>query len=99
MNSPFFSLAPKRSLDEDLIATEIEISFFMKFLLDLDFLATGDYDERPRGGWTKHIRSRVPITEHPQSPKYPKPYTSHMGWDASLNVRSLIASRASRVCG
>jgi hypothetical protein len=76
-------LAPKRSLDKSLIAIEIEIALFMKFLLDLDFLAIVDYDERPRGGFIKHISSRAPITKDPHSAKYTAARTMHPGFSTS----------------
>jgi len=72
MASPFFKAAPAKSPDQAALELDIEITLFMKLLLDTDFLVTGSYDEGAHGGWRKRQTSRKPITENPSSAKYPE---------------------------
>jgi hypothetical protein len=71
IKSPFFRAAPLKSPNEEVLTTEIELTFFMKLLLDLDYVAQFMVDEKPRGGWSKREVSRRPISAAPDDPKYP----------------------------
>jgi hypothetical protein len=71
MKAPFFRLTPPEALKEDAVSTEIEIVFFMKHMLDLDYVAHGYWEDRPKGGMRQKITSTAPINVDPLSDKYP----------------------------
>lgn len=72
MASPFFKAAPAKSPDQSAMEVDIEITLFMKLLLDTDYLAKGYWEEHGgRGGMRKRETSRTAITEDPSSDKYP----------------------------
>jgi len=73
-SSPFFKL-PKRKLDVGITANKMELSFWMKYLLDSDFLETGYWKETGRGISMRRVSTgRKPINVNPSNPKYPKAY-------------------------
>jgi hypothetical protein len=80
VNAPYFTYAPKVALDEEKAAGEIELSFWMKFLMDLDYLEVGRWEvvrshrdlERVR----QTVTSRAPIDVNPRAKEYPKSYDS-----------------------
>jgi hypothetical protein len=84
MASPFFQFAPLSAIDEDRTANEIELSFFMKYVMGLDYLETGYIREVGDRGWRKVVTSRKPIDVSPSDPNYPK-FKSE-GFDAYQEV-------------
>lgn len=80
MMAPFFIYAPTSRLDENKTAVSIELSFFLKYLTDLDYLATGHWADTGRGGsMRKVVTSRKAIDVNPLSKDYPKYKMSGMG--------------------
>ena len=67
INSPFIRSAPATRPDEVKLAGDIEWTFYMNLILDSDYIGSGYYDERPRGGWVKRETGRTPITISPSS--------------------------------
>jgi hypothetical protein len=70
MKAPFFRLTPPEALKEDAVSTEIEIVFFMKHMLDLDYIAHGHWEDRGKN-MAKRITSTSPINVDPFSKNYP----------------------------
>ena len=58
LDSPFVRTAPENSLGNSRTADDIEFSFYMKMLLDIDYLATGHYYHRTMKGDDWHVPSR-----------------------------------------
>jgi hypothetical protein len=75
LDSSFVRTAPENSVGNSRTADDIEFSFYMKMLLDLDHFATGHYYNRTMKGdnWEyRHVDSSKPVSESPSSPSYPK---------------------------
>lgn len=72
MSSQFFISAPAQRINEQAISIDIELTFFMKLVLDLDYLVAGYWEETGRGvNMKKVITSRTPIQKDPTSREYP----------------------------
>jgi hypothetical protein len=72
IDSPFVRTAPGKALPEDTTADDIEFTFYMNVIRDLDYLAQHQYVEKARGGWSKQETSRRPISESPGDKNYPQ---------------------------
>jgi len=80
LSAPFFKHAPKQRLDEDSVRKDIELTLFMKHILDLDYLAKGYWKETGRGAnMKKVVSSRTSIDMDPHSKKYPKSFRYTQG--------------------
>lgn len=74
MQSAFFRGAPKHARDEGPLRLDMELTLFMKHILDLDYLEKGYYRVTGRDSgklWERDVHSRKSIEEMPGSPKYP----------------------------
>jgi hypothetical protein len=74
LDAPFIRTAPKNSLGSSRTAEEMEFTFYMKVILDLDHLAKGHYYTRYMKGdnWEySQIDSKEKISENPSSGSYP----------------------------
>jgi len=74
-SSYFFTAAPKESINEEPVSEDIELTFYMKYILDLDYIVKGyvEHIEKARGGYTNstHITGRAGISQNPTNPHYP----------------------------
>jgi hypothetical protein len=102
--SQFFVSAPQVRIDESKVASEIELTFFMKFILDLDYLVAGYWEETGRGfNMRKVITSRKPIDVDPTDRKlYPdtrKYYTDGTNFQTVeyQQVGDIIAKRVNQL--
>ena len=77
LEAPFIRAAPTREVPEDSIAEDIEFTFYMNVIRDLDYLEQVTFDERPRG-WTKKTKRLGSIDASPGSSEYPK--HKNLGW-------------------
>jgi hypothetical protein len=102
--SQFFISAPPVRIDENKVAIEIELTFFMKYILDLDYLVTGHWEETGRGINMKEvIDSRTPINIDPTDrSKYPngrKYYTQGLNFQKIEYklIGDIIANRINKL--
>jgi hypothetical protein len=75
LDSTFVRTAPENSLGSIRTPDEIEFSFYMKLLLEIDYMTKGHYYNRTMKGdsWEyRQIDSRKPISESPSSSSYPQ---------------------------
>jgi hypothetical protein len=76
--SPFFRTAPKKAINEDVLAVEMELTMFLKYLLERDFYVTTTTIASGTGGAAR-LSSRTAINELPASGKYPTRVTTKTG--------------------
>ena len=70
MNSYFFKAAPTSRIDEVNVARDIELSFYMKFILELDYLESGLWVNCEKR-MVRQVESRQPVTQSPTGTNYP----------------------------
>ena len=72
IDSPFVRAAPGKELPGEQTAEDIEFTFYMNVIRDLDYYAQFQFVEKGRGGWSKQELSRRPIHESPSDKNYPQ---------------------------
>lgn len=70
VTAPFFTQAPTQAKNEGEMAKDIELSFFMKLILELDRLQKGYY-KKHRGARVRVVTSRSEIDKLPSDESYP----------------------------
>ena len=70
--APFIRTAPDKEVPEDTIAEDIEFTFYMNVIRDLDYVERVTFTEKPRGGFSTRKERITSIDESPGSPNYPK---------------------------
>ena len=75
LDAPFLAQAPTKPLAGARTIEEIELAFYMRYMLELDYIAEGHKVTRYMRGdnWDyEFVQKRTPINESPTSEKYPK---------------------------
>lgn len=78
--APFCVYAPPSSIDEKKVAIEIELSFFMKYVTEIDYLEKGSIRYINDKRWEKKVNSRTQIDAAPGSKDYPKGQQGAVGY-------------------
>lgn len=72
-SSYFFTAAPKEPINQESVSEDIELTFYMKYILDLDYKVQGiiyrDYGPDPFNPY--HSKTQEKINASPTSPDYP----------------------------
>ena len=89
IESPFIRSAPTKEVPEGTIAEDIEFTFYMNVIRDLDYMEHVAFDERPRGGWVKRKTRLGPIDASPGSSQLSEIQERRMGRLRSCRVRPI----------
>lgn len=72
LKSPFIAAAPRVGLDTERTRIEIELTLFLRYLLELDFIQRYHYMDHGRSYRRNNLGTPKPIDKSPWSRGYPK---------------------------
>jgi hypothetical protein len=72
LKSPFISAAPRTGIDESKTRIEIELTLFMRYILELDFIQKYHYMDHGKSFKRSNLGTPRPIDKSPWSRNYPK---------------------------